>query len=180
MRCSFNPQPDLDILPIEKIVLPALSRDELPPVLAGLQWIWTHPTLRLEIFALLSEKILADKKVTGRTGMGLWQILVLGVVRLALDADWDRMEHLANYDLLLRQMLGVSPLSGAPRARPFHRRTLRDNVALLDAELLHKINALIAAAGRPVFEPKAPMAVRVDSYVLETDVHFPTDFNLLW
>ena len=28
--------------------------------------------------------------------------------------------------------------------------------------------------------PPAALAVKVDSYVLETDVHFPTDLNLLW
>ena len=61
-----------------------------------------------EILALLEKKVLADKKATGRTGMELWQILVLGVVRLGLDADWDRMEHIANYDALVRQMLGVA------------------------------------------------------------------------
>jgi len=37
----------------------------------------------------------------------LWQILVLGVVRLGLDANYDRLEHLANYDTLIRQFLGV-------------------------------------------------------------------------
>lgn len=180
MRCPFNPQPNLDVIPIEKISIPTHSRDELPPVLAGLQWIWNNNPLRSEIFNLLSQKIMANKKATGRIGMDLWQILVLGVVRLALDADWDRMAHLTNYDVLLRQMLGVSPLSTTPGARTFHRRTLRDNVTLLDAELLHKINALIAAAGRKVLTPNKPMEVRVDSYVLESDVHFPTDFNLLW
>src|SRR5260221_13807237 len=107
MRQRYSPQPDLQIIPIEKIQLPTRSRDELPPILAGLQWIWMHPTLKGEIFALLQAKILAGKKATGRTGMDLWQILVLGVARLGLDADWDRMEHMANYDTLLRQMLGV-------------------------------------------------------------------------
>lgn len=180
MRFQFNPQPELGALPIEQIVLPQDSRDEMPPVLAGLQWIWTHPTLRTDILELLTRKIVADKKATGRTGMELWQILVLGVVRLALDADWDRLAHLANYEVLLRQMLGVSalPLTGKPNA--FHRRTMRDNVALLDDELLQQINALVVVAGRKVFPSKAKMQVRVDSYVLETDVHFPTDFNLLW
>lgn len=107
MRQRFNRQPDLQITPIEKIVLPLKSRDELPPILATLQWIWMHPTLKAQILALLEVRVLGEKKATGRTGMDLWQILVLGVVRLGLDADWDRMEHLANYDLLLRQMLGV-------------------------------------------------------------------------
>src|ERR1700687_3892884 len=105
MRHHFQSQPDLQITPIEKIRLPLRSRDELPPILAGLQWIWMHPTLKAEILALLEVAVLAEKKATGRTGMTLWQILVLGVVRLGLDADWDRMEHIANYDSLVRQML---------------------------------------------------------------------------
>jgi hypothetical protein len=185
MRHPFQAQPELQITPIEKIRLPLQSRDELPPILAGLQWIWMHPTLKTEIFALLEAKILAGKQATGRTGMDLWQILVLGVVRLGLDADWDRMEHVANYDFLVRQMLGVPVAPWGEEDKRFGHQTLRDNVALLDDELLQQINARVAAAGREVFAKKAgaPLAaleVKVDSYVLETDVHFPTDLNLLW
>jgi len=185
MRHHFQHQPDLQITPIEKIRLPLKSRDELPPILAGLQWVWMHPTLKAEIFALLEAKILAGKQVTGRTGMNLWQILVLGVVRLGLDADWDRMEDLANHHTLIRQMLGVPALPWGEEAKQFGHQTLRDNVALLDEKLLQQINARIAAAGREVFAKKAgaPLAaleIKADTYVLETDVHFPTDLNLLW
>ncbi len=185
MRHPFQAQPDLQITPIEKIRLPLKSRDELPPILAGLQWIWSHPTLKAEIFALLEAKILAGKQATGRTGMDLWQILVLGVVRLGLNADWDRMEDMANHHLLVRQMLGVPATPWGADDKVFGHQTLRDNVALLDDELLQQINARIAAAGREVFAKKAgaPVAaleIKVDSYVLETDVHFPTDLNLLW
>ena len=185
MRHRFQAQPDFQIIPIEKIRLPLKSRDELPPILAGLQWIWMTPALKAEIFALLEAKILAGKQATGRTGMDLWQILVLGVVRLGLDADWDRLEHIANYDSLVRQMLGVPATPWGEEAKVFGHQTLRDNVALLDDELLQQINARIAAAGREVFAKKdgAPLAaleVKVDTYVLETDVHFPTDLNLLW
>jgi transposase, IS5 family len=185
MRQHFSVQPDLQIVPIEKIVLPLKSRDELPPVLAGLQWLWMHPTLKAEVFALLEAKILAGKKATGRLGMDLWQILVLGIVRLGLDADWDRLEDMANHHLLVRQMLGVPATPWGEGAKVFGHQTLRDNVALLDDELLQQINARIAAAGREVFAKKggAPLAaleVKVDTYVLEADVHFPTDLNLLW
>jgi hypothetical protein len=185
MRHPFPAQPDLQITPIEKIRLPLKSRDELPPLLAGLQWVWMHPTLKAEIFALLEAKILAGKKATGRPGMDLWQILVLGVVRLGLDADWDRMEDMANHHTLIRQMLGLPATPWADESKMFGHQTLRDNVALLDDELLQQINARIAAAGREVFAKKggAPLAaleVKVDTYVLETDVHFPTDLNLLW
>ena len=58
-------------------------------------------------------------------------------------------------------------------------------IALLDDELLQQINTRSAAAGREVFAkkggaPRAALEVKVDTYVLETDVHFPTDLNLLW
>jgi transposase, IS5 family len=185
MRQRFQSQPDLQIVPIEKIQLPTRSRDELPPILAGLQWIWMHPTLQAEIFALLEAALLVGKKATGRWGMDLWHILVLGVVRLGLDADWDRLEHIANYDTLVRQMLGVPATPWGEDAEVFARQTLRDNVALLDDALLKAINARIAAAGREVFAkkggaPGAALEVKVDTCVLETDVHFPTDLNLLW
>jgi hypothetical protein len=185
MRHHFPAQPDLHLTPIEKIRLPLHSRDELPPILAGLQWVWMHPTLKTEIFALIEGSVLAGKKATGRTGMDLWQILVLGVVRLGLDADWDRLEDLANHHLLVRQMPGVPATPWGQEARVFGHQTLRDNVALLDDALLQQINARIAAAGREVFAkkdgaPLAALAVKVDSCVLESDVHFPTDLNLLW
>jgi hypothetical protein len=91
---------------------------------------------------------------------------------------------MANYDLLLRQMLGVAADPWGKDARAFNHQTLRDNVALLDEALLQQINALVAAAGREVFAKKggAPLAaleIKTDSYVLETDVHFPTDLSLL-
>ena len=185
MRQRFNSQPHFQIIPIERILLPAQSRDELPPILAGLQWIWLNPALREAIFQVLERAILAGKQATGRPGLELWQILVLGVVRLGLDADWDRMEHLANYDSLLRQMLGVATDPWAQSPRLFNHQTLRDNVALLDEAVLREINALVAAAGRAVFQknPTAPapaLEIKVDTYVLETDVHFPTDLNLLF
>ena len=185
MRQAFNPQPGLNVIPIEKILLPLKSRDELPPILAGLQWVWTHPTLQREVFALLEAKIVAGKKATGRPGMELWQILVLGVVRLGLDTNWDRLEHMANFDTLLRQMLGVGESAWGTEAKVFNHQTLRDNVALVDEALLQQINALIAASGREVFRKKASapleaLALQGDTYVLETDVHFPTDLNLLW
>jgi len=155
MPRRYSPQPDFATVPIENIVLPPTSRDELPPILAGLQWIRTHPTLKTGIFALLEAKIIVGKMAAGRTGMDLWQILVLGTVRLGLDADYDRLEHFANYDTLLREMLGVAATPWGADPRVFAHQTLRDNVALLDDALLHAINARVAAAGRAVFKKNA-------------------------
>ena len=67
--------------------------------------------------------------------MSLWEILVLGTVRLCLDTNWDRLEHLSNYDTLIRGILGVLPTDFS-QGKIFKHQTLRDNVALLDEATL--------------------------------------------
>jgi transposase, IS5 family len=182
MRRRFDVQLALGLTPIERVQIPLKSRDELPPILAGLQWIFQTPEINEQVFALLESKVVAGKKATGRPGLDLWQILVLGVVRLGLDCDYDRLEDLANHHTLLRQILGLSPLPG-PSEKPFHYKTLSENVCHVDEAVLGQINALIVQAGRSVFKKKEgpePIRAKTDSYVLETNVHFPTDVNLLW
>jgi hypothetical protein len=119
-----------------------------------------HPPLKAEIFALLEAKILAGKKATGRIGMDLWQILVLGVVRLGLDADWDRLEDLANHHTLIRQMLGVPATPWGQDAKVFGHQTLRDSNARVDLLEQFVIEQGDVAAGREVFAKKdgAPLA----------------------
>ncbi len=182
MRRRFDVQLALGITPIERVSIPLKSRDELPPILASLQWIFQTPEINEEVFCLLESKVIAGKKATGRPGLDLWQILVLGVVRLGLDCNYDRLEDLANHHTLLRQILGVPPIQ-SPADKPFHYKTLSENVCHLDEDLLAQINARIVAAGRGVFKKKGvlePIRAKTDSYVLETNVHYPTDLNLLW
>ena len=73
LRHHFQSQPDLPLTPIEKIRLPLKSRDELPPILAGLQWIRMHPTLKTEIFSLLEAKVRRAEVRLG--GKGIWEAL---------------------------------------------------------------------------------------------------------
>lgn len=160
LRQRFEAEPGLNLTPIEKILIPLHSRDELPPILARLQWIWMHPPLKADILGLLERKMLADQQATGRTGMDLGQILVLGVVRLGLDANYDRLEHVANFDGRVRQMLGVAQTPWGQGAKVFNHQTLRDNVAWVDDTRLLAINALVAAAGRKVFAKKGGRANR--------------------
>jgi hypothetical protein len=153
MRRRFDVQLALGQTPIERVRIPLKSRDELPPILAGLQWIFQTPQINEEVFALLESKVIAGKKATGRPGMDLWQVLVLGVVRLGLDCDYDRLEDMANHHTLLRQILGVAPVPAAEE-KPFHYKTLADNVCHLDEELLAQINAIVVQAGRAAFKKK--------------------------
>jgi len=180
MRKRFDAQIGLGQAPIDKVVIPVKSRDELPPVLAGLQWIFRTPEVNGEIFALLEERVIGDKQDTGRPGMDLWQLLVLGVVRLALDCDYDRLEHVANYDRLVRAIMGLSDFS---EKEQFHHKTISDNVCHVDAELLEKINEIVVRHGREAIKKNgtaAKLEVKTDSYVVECNVHYPTDCNLLW
>lgn len=133
MREVMKRQASLGEFPIEAIVLDPKSRDDIPKLLVGLQHIYTHRELRDEVFAILEEVLPchADGKLAssalGRPGMEQWKILVLGVVRLGLDADYDRLQELANQHKTLRQMLGHADWYDPHR---YELQTLKDNLRL--------------------------------------------------
>lgn len=182
MRQRFERQLDLGQTPIEEVPIPPKSRDELPPVLRGLQWIFQTPDVNEQIFQLLEQKVKGPNHATGRPGMDLWHVLVLGVVRLALDCDYDRLEYLVHYDTLLRRIMGLESHFRGEFGKGFHQKTLSENVCHVDEALLAQINEIVVKAGRSVFKKKddEPIRAKSDTYVLETNVHFPTDLNLLW
>ena len=112
MRKRFEQQGKLGVISISEVKLPLKSRDELPPILRALKYIYVTPELNEEVFRILEAKVMKGKKKTGRYGMDLWHILVLSVVRLGLDADYDRLEDFANHHKLIRQINEVVISSG--------------------------------------------------------------------
>lgn len=183
MRQHFQQQTTLGITPISEVKFPLRSRDELPPVLLALQHIFVTPLLNEKVFALLEKKVVNSKKKTGRKGMDLWHILVLAVIRHTLDTNWDRLEHIANYDTLLRKILGIHVEKFGIKETEFSYQTIVDNVSLIDDELLLQINMLVVEHGHNLLkkkEEKISLQLKTDSYALETNVHFPTDLNLLY
>ena len=178
MRKRFDVQLELGAVPIEFVEIPTRTRDELPPTLAALQWIFVTPEISEEVFAVLEESILSERPETGCRGMDLWQILVFGVVRLTLDVNYDRLHYIANFDSLVRQLLGQPAYD---MDFEFALSTLKDKVPLLSEELLEQINAIVAKHGHAQIKKKdAVLEIKADSYVFETNVHFPTDLNLAW
>lgn len=179
MRKTFDVQLALGAVPIEKVEIPTKTRDELPPTLAGLQWIFTTPEVNREVFEVLKSIHPGKKSSTGRPGMDLWQILVLGVVRLTLNCNYDRLHHIANFDSLVRQLLGQPAFD---QTLKFSLTALKENLPLLTEEHLEKVNAIVARHGRQLLQKKKDEVhqIKVDTYVLETNVHFPTDLNLAW
>jgi len=96
LRHSFQDQPDLQLTPIEKIQLPLQSRDGLPPILAGLQWVWTHPALKAELFALLDDELrpqinariaAAGREVSAKKGGAPLAALAVKVDSCVLERD---------------------------------------------------------------------------------------------
>ena len=165
---------------IEKIWIDPKSRDDTPALLKGLQHIWCERELRDRVFDLLDEQVSpeADRTV-GRPGMDLWRILVLGVVKQGLRCDFDRLHDLANHHATVRAFLGHGEFGDSTY---YEYQTVVDNVSLLTPELLSAVGRLVVESGHAVARkrPGEPLRGRCDSFVVETDVHYPTDVNLLW
>ena len=175
MRKFKEEQMNFGEVDISQIKFDLKSRDEIPQLLAGLQYVYCTPQLKKEVFSLLGEHIKISKK--GRRGMDLWNILVLGVLRLNCNWDYDKLKEMSDNHFTIRQMLGLTPFQNEEK---FPLQTLRDNVCLLTPELLNAINTIVVKAGQNLVKKKDDeIRSKCDSFVLETNVHYPTDTNLL-
>ena len=159
MRQRFQQQTTLGITPINEVKFPLRSRDELPPVLMALQHIFITPQLNEKVFALLQKKVVSNKKKTGRKAMDLWHILVLAAIRHTLDTNGDRLEDMANYHKLLRQVLGVHVEKFGIDEVEFAYQTIVDNVSLIDEQLLLQINKLVIEHGHNLLKKKTNQQV---------------------
>ena len=179
-RLIKNPQMELGEVDISKIVIPTNSRDDIPKILKGLQYIYITPSVREKVFNILEQKISPEiNKQTGRPGMPLWKIFVMGVIRLDLNCDYDRLQSFVNYHTLIRQMLGHADRFDE---YSYNLQTIKDNVKLLTPELLNEVNLAIVECGHALLKKKETEVLRgrCDSFVFETNVHYPTDINLLF
>lgn len=181
MRKLQQEQMKLGETAVSKIFLDTTSRDEIPKLLMGLRHIYCTPELREHVFAILEDIIpkKTDRK-NGRMGMDLWNILVLGTLRLNCDWDYDKLREMADNHKTLRQMLGHGIDDEEKR---YALQTLKDNVSLLTPEALDRINQVVVQCGHTLVRGKKKDEVlrgRCDSFVVETNVHFPTDINLLY
>lgn len=120
------------------------SRDEIPRLLRGLQYIYCTPEIRKEVFRALEELMPEGKdRANGRPGMSMWKILVLGTLRLNCNWDYDKLREIANEHRRLRQMLQHSDYD----EYIYPLQTLKDNVSLRTPEVLEKINTIVVKEG---------------------------------
>jgi len=180
MRKVINPQMKFGEVSIGDIQFDLRSRDEIPKLLLGLQQIYCNPEIRKPVFEILEEIVPKDTDSdNGRPGMDLWKIFVLGSVRLCCNWDYDKLMEIANNHSTLRQMLGHGIMD---QNYDYALQTLKDNVSLFTPEVLDKINQIVVQHGHKLVGKKDGDDLKgsCDSFVLETDVHYPTDINLLF
>jgi hypothetical protein len=178
MRKVIEKQMKIGQVPISKIEIDVKSRDEIPQVLFGLQMLHANKNLCAEVFELLQDITPTNVDPgNGRPGMDLWKILVLGTLRLNCNWDYDKVHNMANEHKTIRQFLGHALFDFNDK---YGLQTIKDNISLLKPEIIDKINELVVKAGHQMIGHHAlPLRGRCDSFVVETDVHFPTDINLL-
>ncbi len=103
---------------------------------------------------------------------------LLGLLRLVCNWDYDKLTEIADNRITLRLMSGHNMFS-----KPFRYalQTVKDNISLFTPEILDKINRIAVAHGHKIVgkAPEEALKGSCDSFPVETDVHFPTDINLL-
>jgi IS5 family transposase len=175
MRKAFSAQLRLDAPSVADVQLNFDCRDEIIPVLAALQHIYSTPALRDQILQRVAADVNSNTFHTrGREGLDYWQILVLASVRLGCNLNYDRLHNLAEDHRTLRAIMGI----GAWDQTKFSWRRIRENVCLLKPETISSISALIVSAGHRLV-PEAVETTRADSFVMETNIHYPTESTLI-
>ncbi len=180
MRKVKESQMRFDEKDISQIEFDLRSRDEIPKLLMGLQYIYCKEEIRNEVFRIL-EGVITEGTDTknGRPGMELWKILVLGTLRLNCNWDYDKVQEIANNHRKVREMLGHGRFDEDYR---YALQTIKDNVSLFSSEVLDEINKVVVNAGHKLVGQKkrGELKGRCDFFVVETDVHYPTDINLVF
>jgi len=179
MRKVIDLQMELWKKDIDSIEFDLQSRDEIPKLLMGLQYIYRIACIREKVFKVLKQIVPKKSHEKGRPGMDLWKILILGTLRLNCNWDFDKVHEMANNHHKLRQMLGHSETDIDSN---YALQTIRDNISLLTPPILDEINQVVVKAGHSIITTKKDKILRgsCDSFVVETDVHYPTDTNLLF
>ena len=175
MRKHYDKQRRFDCTPISELVLNFDCRDEIIPVLAGLQYVYTTSSLRNTVVDLVAQDINGEsRRDVGRPGLDDWQVVVLAGVRLGCNYDYDKLQDQAENHRSLRTMLGA----GEWNADSFTARRIRDTLCQLHPKTLEAINHAIVSAGHEL-DPDAATSVRGDSFVVETNIHYPTESGLI-
>lgn len=175
MRRARERQRRLDGGSVSQVVLNLNCRDELIPILRGLQEVYATPQVRDAILKLVERDVSAKSRSDrGRDGLSYWCILVLAAVRLGCNLNYDKLQDLAENHRALRSIMEIGEFDETE----FSWKRIRDNVCLLQPATIAEISQLIVGEGHKLV-PEAVRTMRADSFVVETNIHYPTDSSLI-
>lgn len=176
MRKAFSGQQRLDCQGVLGVQLNLACRDEIIPILRALQQVYSRAELRDQILDLVAQDVNQDARDdVGREGMDYWQILVLAAVRLGCNLNYDKLQDLAEQHRALRHIMGLGDWGDEGG---FSWRRIRDNLCQLKPATIEKLSHLIVAEGHRL-QPEAAKQSRADTFVVETNIHWPTESTLV-
>lgn len=177
VRKHYQSQHRFDCSPIAQVELNLECRDEIVPILAGLQFLYTNNTLRHKAVKLVAADLNEDsRRNVGRPGMDDWHVVVLAAVRLGCNFDYDKLQDQVENHRALRSIMGIGDWQDADE---FTFRRIRDTLCKLKPKTLEKLNEVVVAAGHEI-APEVATSVRADSFVVETNIHHPTESSLIF
>ena len=170
----------LDCLPITAVPLNLNCRDEIIPI----QWALQHVVWTRAVAAAIASHWSAkdvnqvQQQQLGRRGLNYWEVIVLAAMRLGCNLDYDKLQDLAENHRSLRQIMGIGDWQDDQV--DFDWRRIEDNQIKLQPETLKKINALIVGSGSITGRTAVGQQYsRGDTFVVETNIHYPTDSSLI-
>jgi hypothetical protein len=180
MRKSLDRQQRLDRPSVTKVPLNLNCRNETIPLLRSLQHLYSRPQVRDSILKAIARDVNGTSSAgRGRRGLSYWEILVLAAARLGCNVDYDQLQDLAENHRALRQIMEIGDWQTEQEDKTkFDWRRIESNLNLLRPQTLEQINQAIIQEGHRL-EPKAAETVRGDSFVAQTNIHYPTDSSLL-
>lgn len=177
MRKAYSSQRRFDCSPIAQVPLNFDCRDEIVPILASLQFLYCDNNVRNKLVKLVAKDVsITGRRDVGRPGLDDWQVVVLAAVRLGCNFDYDKLQDQAQNHLALRGILGIGDWEGAEH---LSARRIRDTLCLLQPSTIEALNQAVVSAGQSM-HPEASASVRADSFVVETNIHFPTESRLIY
>lgn len=92
--------------------------------------------------------------------------------------DYERTTESSEAMIYIAMMRHIMGIGDWDEKKTFDWRRIQDNLCKIRPETIERINHLIVAEGHRL-EPEAAETVRADSFVAETNIHYPTEGSLI-
>lgn len=129
VRKHYQSQHRFDCSPVAQVELNLECRDEMVPILAGLQFLYTNNPLRHKAVKLVAADLNEDsRRNVGRPGMDDWHVVVLAAVRLGCNFDYDKLQDQVENHRALRSIMGIGDWQDADIHHPTESSLIFDGV----------------------------------------------------